>query len=451
MSGNRRVAWSQGMFLQPQHFQQFSRAMEEFAIAQAAVQTRLNWGFSGLEIDAAVLKQGQFRLLSAKGILPDGTPFDAPDTDALPAAITIASEHLGKKVWLALPLRTPGEPEYELSEEVSLARRGRAELTPLRDCSDREQESIDAHVVGLNLQLIVSDQPPPGYTSLPIRRVAMIGQGNDVRLAADFVESAVIAVASDYLRALIADLANRLAQRSRNSSGRAARGGSTETLYEFLFLLAVNRRAPVLRQLMHDGDVHPYALYLLFVEMAGEFASFGQITRAAPEFSAYDHADQYRSFVPVAELLRTALGQVLPQTATHIPLVRGELGIFYGVFPDSRLVSPKHRLVLTVLCDSPPEVVRQRFSGVALISTPDTIKNQIGAQVPGFAMSALPVAPQEVRNPSPRAVYFEIRPETADYKRLVNGLAVNVSTNIPGLQLELWVLHGAMSGEGDDK
>jgi type VI secretion system protein ImpJ len=430
------------MFLLPQHFQQMERAAEVFAAAQVGSLTHLNWGLTSCEIDMAVLKQGQFRLLACRGLMPDGTPFDAPATDALPDAIAIASEHLGQLVWLAVPLRTPGEPEYLLEETTTLARRARTRLAVLRDCSDREQEVIEAHLTELNLQLIIAKSPPPGYASIPLRRIEAVSQSADVRLAADFAETAVVAAGSEYLKSIVADLANRMAQRSRSSSGRMARGGSTEALYEFLFLLSVNRHTPVLRQLLADTDIHPYALYLQLLAMAGELASFGAVTREAPQFPPYDHADQHKSFLPVVDLLRVSLGQVLPQTATRIPLVRqGEFGIFQGLFPDARLVSPKHQLVLAVLSDATPESIRQHFGDVAKVSTPDTIKQLVAAMVPGFALQPIPTVPNEVRNPNPRGVYFEIMPQPADYARLVNGLSVHVSRNIPGLQMELWVLH----------
>lgn len=443
MSG-RRVAWSQGMFLLPQHFQQAERAAEAYATAQVAALTRLNWGFRRCEVDAAALRQGQLRLLACSGLMPDGTPFDAPDTDFLPPAIAVTSAQLGQYVYLALPLRTPGNPDYLLDQEVEVSRRGRTELMPVRDCSDREQEVVEAHLVSFNLQLIIASTAPAGYASIPVRRIESLGQGGEVRLAADFAESASLASGSAYLNAVVADIASRLLQRSRSSSGRMARGGTTEALYEFLFLLAVNRQVPLFQQWVQDLDLHPYALYLHLLQLAGEFSSFGAVTRAAPEFPPYDHADQYRSFTPVVESLQAALGQVLPQTATRIPLVRqGEFGIFHGQFPDARLVSPRNRFVLSALSDSTPESIRQHFGAVAKISTPDTIKNLVAAMIPGFAFEPLPAVPNEVRNPNPRAVYFQITPQAADYPRLVNGISVHVSRNIPGLQLELWILHSA--------
>ena len=440
MSGNRRVAWSQGMFLVPQHFQQLERATEEFATAQVRALTHLNWGLSVIEYDLPLLRQGQFRLLACRGLLPDGTPFDAPGTDALPEAISVASEHMGQTVWLDLPLRTPGEPEYLLEDEVAAGRRGLAHLAELRDCSDREQESVEAHLVGLNLQLIVSKGPPPGYAAIPLRRIEALGQNLEVRLDAGFAETVAVASGSAYLKGVIADIGNRLAQRSRNSSGRAARGGSTEALYEFLFLLAVNRHAPVLRQLVADADIHPYALYMRLLEMAGELASFGEVSREAPQFPPYDHADQHSSFQPVTDLLRAALSQVLPQTAVRIPLIPGPLGAFQGLLPDTRLASQKNRFVLGVLSAFAPELVRSNFAGIAKVSTPETIKSLVSSQAPGFVLHPLAVVPNEVRNPNPRAVYFEIAPRPEDYRGLVNGVAVHVAKRIEGLSLELWVL-----------
>ena len=55
MTWNSKVIWSEGMFLQPQHFQQQDRYLEHLVEGRTRPLTRFAWGFTRLEIDLAAL------------------------------------------------------------------------------------------------------------------------------------------------------------------------------------------------------------------------------------------------------------------------------------------------------------------------------------------------------------------------------------------------------------
>ena len=84
-----KVVWSEGLFLQPQHFQQHDRHLEYLLDSQLRARHAFGWGFTRLVIDPAALARGQFVLSEGAGLLPDGTPFSFPDVDPPPAALTI--------------------------------------------------------------------------------------------------------------------------------------------------------------------------------------------------------------------------------------------------------------------------------------------------------------------------------------------------------------------------
>ena len=73
MGYNRKVIWSEGMFLRPQHFQQQERYLKTAFMSGAWFRTLL-LGLQNPEIDSASLAIGKLRLLGAEGLLPDGTP-----------------------------------------------------------------------------------------------------------------------------------------------------------------------------------------------------------------------------------------------------------------------------------------------------------------------------------------------------------------------------------------
>ena len=86
MSWTSKVAWKEGLFLQPHHMQQADRHMERFVRARAAEMTPYPWGVSELRFNRDLAQQAKIGLTSVAGIFPDGQAFDAPAGGAPPLA-----------------------------------------------------------------------------------------------------------------------------------------------------------------------------------------------------------------------------------------------------------------------------------------------------------------------------------------------------------------------------
>ncbi|HEY6511349.1 MAG TPA: type VI secretion system baseplate subunit TssK, partial [Burkholderiaceae bacterium] len=69
MTVRHRVIWSQGMFLQPHHFQQEARFFEHLVDARVRAAEHYAWGFGELVIDEAQLALGRVALTRASGVL----------------------------------------------------------------------------------------------------------------------------------------------------------------------------------------------------------------------------------------------------------------------------------------------------------------------------------------------------------------------------------------------
>ncbi len=108
MSWNNRVVWSEGMFLRPQHLQQHDRYVETLVDGRCRSLLAGGWGFSELRLDQSLLAQGKLAILGARGVLPDGTPFDIPGDDLAPAPLTVDGGLRDALVYLALPLKRAG-------------------------------------------------------------------------------------------------------------------------------------------------------------------------------------------------------------------------------------------------------------------------------------------------------------------------------------------------------
>jgi len=108
MSWNNRVVWSEGMFVATQHFQQHDRYVENLIDARIRPLSSGGWGFSQLTLDHGLLAQGKLAIVSARGLLPDGTPFNIPHDDIAPSPLSIPDDLRDEVVYLALPLKRVG-------------------------------------------------------------------------------------------------------------------------------------------------------------------------------------------------------------------------------------------------------------------------------------------------------------------------------------------------------
>src|SRR6202022_155220 len=75
------VVWSKGTFLTPQHLQTRDRFLESVLQFRLEALSFCPWGFQELQLNREALAGGNFALTRAVGILPDGLPFDVPDSD----------------------------------------------------------------------------------------------------------------------------------------------------------------------------------------------------------------------------------------------------------------------------------------------------------------------------------------------------------------------------------
>jgi type VI secretion system protein ImpJ len=60
MSWHNKVAWLEGMFIRPQHFQQQDRYIEGALHQQQEQLHSYGWGITELEIDESALRLGNF-------------------------------------------------------------------------------------------------------------------------------------------------------------------------------------------------------------------------------------------------------------------------------------------------------------------------------------------------------------------------------------------------------
>ncbi len=443
MTWHNKVVWTEGMFLQPQHFQQHDR----YALAQGLQRSNAlqayGWGFLQLSIDNAALNLGKIALHSAQGLLPDGVAFDIPGQDAAPAAFDIGADVRDELVVLALPLQRPGVAESDAEGDAgSMPPRFKAAEIEVGDTNVTGQRTAPLQIGRLNLRVMLARDAVEGYATLGIARVVERRADNKVVLDANFIPPTLHAGGNDILAAHLREIHGLLHQRGEALAARLAQPGRAGVgeIADFLLLQTINRSEPLFAQLRQTSLLHPKDFYFLGVALAGDLGTFRDRRRPA-NLPAYLHDDPARCFKPLMDDLRQSLSMVMEQTALPIELQDRKYGIRVAIIADVELQRTA-QFVLAVAAQLPGDALRSRFPTQVKIGTVERIRDLVNLQLPGVTLRPLPVAPRQIPYHA-GFTYFELETRGSDmWKQLESsgGLAMHIAGDFPGLELEFWAV-----------
>ena len=157
MTWHDKVMWTEGMFLQPQHFQQQDRHVSRRVDARVGAVAVHGRGFSAWVLDEAALLHGKVALVSAVGVLPDGEPFAMPQRDPVPPALDVPSDARDERVVLALALARPGVAESDVEDATpSMPPRFHAADVDVADSHAASLRTAPLQIGRLNLRLLLA-------------------------------------------------------------------------------------------------------------------------------------------------------------------------------------------------------------------------------------------------------------------------------------------------------
>lgn len=443
MSWDSKVLWTEGLFLQPHHFQQADRYAEALVTGLAQRLTPYAWGVSTLEIDEDVLKIGQFALRSATGLTQDGAVFRIPLAEDHPPALEVPDTIKDCIVYLSVPQRRQGAIEVDLTGDPQSAARYKPGEVEVTDTMGTDRKATTLGIGKLQMQFALAVDDLSDRLVIPIARIIEVRPDKEVVLDKGFIPTCTDVRAATPLAGFMREVEGLLAHRMTALSGRLSEGGPTKGVAEiqdFLLLMVINRALPVFRHLLTIENVHPRAFFQECVTLAGELATFMTPEKHPPEFPAYRHDSQNATFTPVIRALRQYLSSVLEQTAISIPLDPRKYGISVGIIADRKLVTTAG-FVLAVKADVPAELVRRHFAGQAKIGPVEEIRQLVNSALPGITLRPLPVAPRQIPYHA-GVVYFELDGDSPYWGKMTTsgGIAVHISGDYPGLTMELWAI-----------
>jgi type VI secretion system protein ImpJ len=442
MSAFHRVIWSQGMFLQPHHFQQEARFFEHLVDARLRAAQPHAWGFGELVLDEAQLALGRLTLARASGVMPDGTPFSMPDADALPAPLAVPADVQSEVIYLAAPLARVGVTEVDFGDGTGDATcRYAVTDQGLRDHTNAADDPEPVQTGAVCFRLLRHRDLSDAYAVLGVVRVVERRNDGQIVLDRGYIAPQTRIDATGQLSTTASLLHGLVQQRARTLASQMGQlGNGVSEVADFMMLLALNRSEPLLRQFAAAPSVHPWPLYLACLQLAGELATFSSTQRHPPEYPVYRHGELQQVFSPVIQDLRELLSAVIQRHAVQIELVTRGHGVSTAVVADAELLRSAG-FVLAVRSQLPAEQLRQRFPAQSKLGPVDRIKDLVNLQLPGIVMRSLPVAPRQLPFHA-GSHYFELDRQGELWKQLERSgsLALHVGGDFPGLELELWAV-----------
>ena len=436
-----KTIWSEGMFLQPQHFQQQDRYFEFLFRSHIALFQPYSWGFDSLELDQELLALGKIGLKQCRGLFPDGTLIDIPNISSPPCPLVLPPNTTNCTISLAIPLRHIGLPE--VTDDINTVQpiRYLATSKPVQNnTSDLLEDTVYVTIGNPRLTLFSSADNNTAYSHLNIAHVDQIVAGQGIRLNQAFIPPMLNANKNTILQGYINEIMTLLTHRAETLAGRVAgvEDGGISELADFMLLQLMNEYSPLINSIAQSSPNHPFKLYNIFTQLSGEMTTYTK--KCAVKALPYDHDNLANTFSILLASLRQSFLLMINQNAQSLPVEAYKPGLWIVKIPDKTLLETTD-FVVVARAHVTSEELHEELPKTLKISAFEEITDLVTHSLPGIALQALPVVPRKIPFYAGYS-YFSLDQNSPLWQKLKtsSGLGFHLSSQFPDFQFEVWTI-----------
>ena len=402
MAKYNKVIWSEGMFLTPHHIQQWDLYQAGTLNSRLRSLIPYDWGFSELSIDRDGLANGNFTLLTCRGIFQGGSLINIPDSEISPPPRKI-DEHFQPNtdfldVYIAIPLERNNAANCLLKgRKASNETRYVEDSVTTTDYNTGENERQVA-VARKNVRLLFQDELNDEFEALKIARLIRSSTGS-FGLHNEYIPSCLNISCSPRLLGVVRSMFEILSAKSNELSAQCRQ--RTSEVYEFgatdVFVLwliqTINTYIPLLGHFYRAQKAHPEEVFRILAHLVGQMSTLAVGIRPG-DVPEYRHDDLMYTFNSLDVMIKMLLNLVSAPTSKFklIPLQKVSETSFQGRIDDSSLFMPQYRFFMGVKADVSQEKVIDEVPKKAKIGSIETIEVLTHSALPGVSLfySALP-------------------------------------------------------------
>ena len=369
------IFWHQGLFLQPQHFQYLETYVQSFQYPLLKCREHDFWGVLELEINSASLNDFIFEVLRGEFIFKDRTWISLPGNARLkrrsfesawldpdkPFQIYLGLKRLSKDEKNIRFLRQ----DEELSDDLAIRFVCQENPEEIPDLFDPAAPYGQVKKMDYLLKIFWETELEElaDYELIPLAR--LIREGNEIKLAEDFVPPCLTLASSRILlghfKAVRDQITSRCKQLEEFKSPKEMQTAEFDAQY-MVYLLALrslNRYVPLLYSYFEQArTISPRSAYVLLTQLVGELSTFTQRINALSELEdgtrllpPYRHDDPQSCFAEANRLIWELLNEIIIGPEHIIKLQRDDFGWKGDLPPESLDLRNTFYLVLHTALD----------------------------------------------------------------------------------------------------
>ena len=448
MDKTYKIIWYEGMNLEPHHFQQLSRSIDQNLNFRIKTLKPNDWGLISINMDEDAIANGNFKLTNCRGTMPDGFNFQMPEKDSLPPARSFSGDFPATQenfgIYLSIANDKTGGQNFALDESIT-KRNTRFSLDQIM-ISD-ENTGTGEREIGVakaNFKILFEPESTEDLTTIKIAEIVRSPEG-EFALSKTYIPPSLAIKASDNLTNLLRRLFELLIARSnalRKRRRQLPDGNMEMTANDmpiFWLLYSVNAYIPILSQCLSEGLVHPENVYSSLLSLTGQLSTFSASENILPQdFPNYDHNNPAGGFQKIEKNLIQLLGDITPaKNFIQIELEKKGETIFIGQVADKAIFKDS-KFFLVCSSDTPDENLVNELPVKMRIASPEVIKQVLSSATPALPIKYVPRPPTGVPV-RPQSHYFRLEKEGQFWKQIENSKTIVIykPSEFSAVELEL--------------
>lgn len=460
----RPLFWHQGVFLQPQHFQQDNLYSQSLLSPFYKLLHPHFRGVADLEFPGTMSGTTFDKPVRAELIFPDMTHVVYPGNALIQARIFDESwiaEDKPFTVYVGLKkMNDAGENVTILDnlEDLSDVTTRYVTVKDPEKVRDLHQNGPAADMKKLYFVLRLFGETEldqlGDYSLIPLARLEK--DVDEVIFSKRFVPPCLSISAFDSLFRIVREIRDQITLRAHTLEEYKRQRGihsvefGTRDMSFLLALRSLNRYVQPLSFMTETKQIHPWQVYGILGQLSGELSTFSDEINVLGEtgdrektklFPAYNHDDLWECFSAAQSLIVRLMDDITAGPEYILPLLFD--GTYFSADLQPHMLEGRNKYYLVFATETDPKSLIQPIEVLAKLSSRESLPFLIARALPGIQLTHLTVPPQELPRRS-RSIYFKIDEHHEQWPQVEQGrnMAIYWEGAPEDLKIELMAVGG---------